>query len=118
MRNTRKLHLAIFPHLHIAKTVCISVNFARYVRMMQMYFYIDNSVEVIKKIQHGECFKFVKSTARGWKIHQRLVDERINLQCKFWYFNSGVVFHFNGGNNLFQLLKILKVCASFAVESG
>ena len=86
--------------------------------MMQMYFYIDNSVEVIKKIQHGEPFKFVKSTDRGWKIHQRLVDKRINLHRKFWYLNSGAVFHFNGGNNLFQLLKILKVCASVAVESG
>ena len=32
--NTRKLHLAIYSHLHIAKIMCISVNFASYVRMM------------------------------------------------------------------------------------
>ena len=53
----------------------------------------------------------------GWKIHQPLVDECINLQCKFWYLNSGIVFHFNGGNSLFQLLKIL-ILTSLAVESG
>ena len=109
MGNKRKLHLTIFPHLHIAKVMCISLTFASYLRMMQMYFYIDNLLNLPKQIQWGEHFKFGKSTANGWKIHQSLVDECIYLQCKFWYLNSGVVFHFNGGNSFFQLLKILTI---------
>ena len=60
-----------------------------------MYFYIDNLLNLPEQIQRGERFKFGKSTATGWKIHQHLVEECINLQCKFWYLNSGVVFHFN-----------------------
>ena len=59
MGNKRKLHLAVFPHLHIAKIVCISLTFASYVRMMQMYFYIDNLLNLPEQIQCGE---------ENWKI--------------------------------------------------
>ena len=40
--------------------------------MMQMYFYMDNFVNVPEQIQRGERFKFGKSTANGWKINQTL----------------------------------------------
>ena len=76
--------------------------------MIEMYFYIDDSLNTFKQILGDGCIK-IKSTRA--KFHQLLVKNRINLQGEFWYFKSQIVFDFDRSNRFFEFIKIKTVCA-------